>query len=339
MYYMDTYIYSDYLVGDDTRMKDSPNTNTIVTDWNTAENAFLDYCKSKNLSTNTISYYYYRLNAFRQYLEINQVVETPLNLTPQTIRAFLISEAEKHTATTSQHSYSSLRSFYSWMELDGFIDRNPMLKVSKPKRRRTLIETFSNEQLVIMIDSCEPKTFIGIRDRAFLLLILDSAIRISELCSLKQADISWVDNRAKVVGKGDVERNVCFSATTAEALRLYVARRNSQKVGHDFLFVSIAGKAMGRNALTIIMRDRCTKAGITGVRCTPHTLRHTAAVNFIRNGGNAFELQKLLGHTTLEMTKKYVNLADTDLRKAHNIASPVENIAGLKLRPMKTRYK
>jgi integrase/recombinase XerD len=67
-------------------------------------------------------------------------------------------------------------------------------------------------------------------------------------------------------------------------------------------------------------------AGLTGIRCSPHTLRHTFAINFLRNDGDIFSLQKILGHSSLEMTRRYCELADVDMRRAHAIASPVDNL-------------
>jgi integrase/recombinase XerD len=69
------------------------------------------------------------------------------------------------------------------------------------------------------------------------------------------------------------------------------------------------------------------KARLSGVRCSPHTLRHIAAVKFLRNGGDVFSLQKMLGHASLEMTRRYCELADIDVKHAHTAASPVDNLA------------
>ncbi|OGN91986.1 MAG: hypothetical protein A2Z75_05315 [Chloroflexi bacterium RBG_13_50_10] len=83
-----------------------------------------------------------------------------------------------------------------------------------------------------------------------------------------------------------------------------------------------------------MMARRGQQSGIAGVRCSPHTLRHTAAISFLRNGGNAFSLQRLLGHSSLEMTRHYCEVADVDVKNAHMTASPVDNLA---LIPSKSR--
>lgn len=83
---------------------------------------------------------------------------------------------------------------------------------------------------------------------------------------------------------------------------------------------------MTKGRIEILMKRYAQKAGIRGVRCSPHTLRHTAAITFLRNGGDVFSLQRLLGHSTLEMTRHYCELADVDVKRAHLTASPVDNL-------------
>ena len=83
---------------------------------------------------------------------------------------------------------------------------------------------------------------------------------------------------------------------------------------------------MTKGRIEIIMKKYSERAGITGIRCSPHTLRHTAAVRFLRNGGDVFSLQRMLGHSSLEMTRHYCELADVDVKRAHLTASPVDSL-------------
>jgi integrase/recombinase XerD len=95
---------------------------------------------------------------------------------------------------------------------------------------------------------------------------------------------------------------------------------------NDILFLTQDGKPLTKDRLEKIMTRFGRKAGLVGIRCSPHTLRHTAAVSFLRNGGDVFSLQRLLGHSSLEMTRRYCELADADVKRAHLTASPVDNL-------------
>ena len=86
------------------------------------------------------------------------------------------------------------------------------------------------------------------------------------------------------------------------------------------------GRPLSKNRLLAIVRKRSQRAGIQGVRASPHTIRHAAAVAFLQNEGDVFALQKLLGHSSLEMTRRYCLLSDGDLKKMHKKASPADNL-------------
>jgi len=311
--------------------------STVSESWECAETAFLNYCKAKRLSPKTIDYYSYRLLAFQKYLKSHNITETPTTISVQTLRAFIADQTETASSATARHSYSTLRVFYVYMIRDGFVDNNPMLKIDKPRGRQKIIETFSESQLNRLLATCDTKTFTGSRDRAMLLFMLDSGVRATEICEIQTEQISWTNRTALVTGKGDKERNVCFGITTAQALTQYIAKRGKQD--NERLFVTCYGEPMNRYRLRNIIVERCKLSGITGVRCSPHSLRHTCAVTFLRNGASAFDVQKLLGHSSLDMTRRYVSLVDSDLKDAHAKASPVDNMMGVKTRTGRIRLK
>jgi site-specific recombinase XerD len=148
--------------------------------------------------------------------------------------------------------------------------------------------------------------------------------------------LSQTTNPAIAV-KGDKERTIWFGLTTTQALRQYLTRRG--ELDHNKLFVSHTGEPINRYRVRNIIVERSEQAGISGVRCSPHSLRHTCAVTFLRNGASAFDVQRLLGHSTLDMTKRYVSLVDSDLMDAHAKASPVDNIASIKAKFGRKRLK
>ena len=98
-------------------------------------------------------------------------------------------------------------------------------------------------------------------------------------------------------------------------------------VNRDILFLTRDGRPLTKGRIDTKMTTYYgEKAELRGVRCSPHTLRHTAAVRFLRNGGDVFSLQRMLGHSSLEMTRRYCELADVDVKRAHLTASPVDNL-------------
>ena len=113
-----------------------------------------------------------------------------------------------------------------------------------------------------------------------------------------------------------------FSARTGNAIWKYLALRKDDRMG-DYLFVTNYGDPLNNDSLLKAMKSIGRRAGINKV--TVHQFRHTFAVNYLRNGGDAFSLQMMLGHSTMEMVKNYLALAQADLENNHKIASPVDN--------------
>jgi site-specific recombinase XerD len=297
--------------------------NPIADDLESAIDCFLAYCSSKNLSSNTIIYYSYRLRALQSYLSANGEPTAPNRLTPQTIRAFLTAEAGRNSATTASHSHTALRAFFGFLVSDGFLESSPMEGVAKPKRRKCILNTFSLEQVEAMISHCG-RDFVGVRDRAIITMLLDCGLRASELSGLDTDDVNWADGTLIVLGKGDKERIVPFGSTTRQTLTAYIARRG--ELDTPALFVSTLGVRLDRHRVRDIIKHRCEQAGIAGVRCSPHTFRHTMAVSFLRNGADVFSLQKLLGHSSLDMTRKYAELSQTDVIERHRLHSPGDRL-------------
>lgn len=161
-------------------------------------------------------------------------------------------------------------------------------------------------------------------DYTMMLVLLDTGVRLIELEGMKTADVDFKNNKILVYGKGAKEREVIFQSTTKEYLRRYMLLRG--QLDHDNLWITDVGVPMMRRNIEQRISIYGNMAGLANVRVSPHTFRHTCAKMYITRGGDFLSLQKLLGHSTLEMVRHYVNLWGSDLQKMHRKFSPVEGL-------------
>jgi len=166
-----------------------------------------------------------------------------------------------------------------------------------------------------------------LRDKALILFLFDTGVRSSELCNMRFRDVDFDNSRATVTGKGKKQRIIQFGKNTARHLWKYHSARfpGQQPFPDDYLFADDENLGpMNRDSVRQLISRLGEKAGV--VNAHPHRFRHTFAVEFLRNGGNVYQLQDLLGHTTLEMCRRYVKLANNDLQEIHRRASPGDHL-------------
>ena len=193
-----------------------------------------------------------------------------------------------------------------------------------PKARSARIQPFSPDQIKAL-HRASRQTRAPERDEAIFMVLLDCGIRASEVCQIKRRDIEMGERMITVCGKGEKVRSVPFSPTTARALTLYINRERKQ--AEDYMFMGDRGRQasepLTRSGLLQWAERLGKQAHLAGVRCSPHTFCHTFAIEFLRARGNVFTLKNLLGHERLDMTDRYLNVAETDAKAAHRLASPV----------------
>lgn len=232
--------------------------------------------------------------------------------------------------------YAKLSALFNWLVARGDLDTSP-LTVQRPIVRKDQIRPFTPEQIQALFAATKNGPD-PVRDEALLLLLYDTGIRASELCGLTLGDLDLAGRRCRVHGKGAKERTVYLGEETRRALRRLVGEyRNPEHPKEppepsQALFCSnrgtSAGEALSRGGLHRIIANLGKRAGVQGVRCSPHTLRHSFALHFLKHQGQPFTLQQLLGHTSLNQTREYVNLANADLEHEHQKASPADNLFG-----------
>jgi len=257
------------------------------------------------------------------------VKRPPQRLSPKTIR----------------NIHTTLCSLWTWAIGEGYTHDHLPRQIQVPKPEPPDIQPFTFLQIQRLIEATywsrqwatSPETQSEIprrqqlRDRALILFLLDTGVRASELCRLCLRNVDLQTGTASVIGKGRLSggegkpRTVQYCARTTRALWTYLADRNVvqpyQPAAH--LFVTKQGTELDRSNLRRHLNALGKRAGVP--KCHPHRFRHTFATNYLRNGGDIYSLQNLLGHTSLEMVRRYLHLTETDTASAHRRASPVDN--------------
>ncbi|MGE6630737.1 tyrosine-type recombinase/integrase [Bacillus sp. NPDC077027] len=286
-------------------------------------------CDLRNLRPFTIKYYRNEISAFLTHLSeqgIDTSILKPTNVTDEHIKENVILYMRNYKGArivSINTRLRALRAFFNFLHREKHIPKNPMANIKMLKDRKRVIPTFTKEQLNKMFRQPDLKTFIGVRDYTIMMMFLETGIRVNELTGLTLADIRWEDNLVCIRNaKSYRERLVPIQKEMKIQLKKYVAIRGY--VESDALFVSIDGTYLTRRGIQNRIEKYGVLAGIKGVRCSCHTFRHTFAKLSVQQGANIFELQAILGHTSMEIVKTYVNLFGTDVRESHKKFSPVK---------------
>jgi integrase/recombinase XerD len=188
------------------------------------------------------------------------------------------------------------------------------------------MRTLSKEEVRQLLSVPDEQTATGARDKTIFTLLFDSGIRAAELTGLRLPDLHLGEGYLKVFGKGAKERVVPIGYQCQRALIRYIRRFRPEPAlpSIDHVFLTLDGKPMQINWLYKIVSRACKKAGINGKRLGPHTLRHTFARNFLMNGGDLLTLQRILGHSSLDMVRRYVSLNTDDLVSKQRRFSPMD---------------
>jgi len=299
--------------------------------------------KTEGKSPHTIRIYTTALSILQRFLERKGYSTDVTKIGPEEIREFI--SYLQNTRAFMEHPFTgpqkkgltghtvncylrALRAFWSWLEAEEFIDINPFNKIIIPKPPKKIMAPFSEEQIRTLLSVIDTKSATGFRDWTIILTLLDTGVRVSELTNLGLEDVNLVQRSLKVHGKGNKERIVPIGVSVQRALAKYSNkyRPTPPYPLSDNLFLTRDGMSLTPNRVQSIIEQYASRANIQGVRASPHTFRHTFAVSYLRNGGDIFTLQRVLGHETLDMVQNYVCLAQSDLQEAHLRCSPVDNL-------------
>lgn len=305
--------------------------------------------QTEGKSPKTIEYYRQNLKRFIWYADKQGWSDDIRLLTEWQIREFLGyvatethrwglkgngSESSQHKASysTVRHYFVVLSCFFNWATQESFLERNPVTRINVAKPKPKVITPYTNEEIKRMLAVCDYDyihngKFLASRNRAIVLVFLDSGVRLSELVSMKLSDVNSEKGHIKVLGKGAKERVVRVGKTTQKALWRYLMYRAQN--GRQELWLTEEGKPLNSSGIQSLIKRLKQRAGINS-NGSIHRFRHSFALNFLRADRNVFNLQYLLGHSTLEMVRHYTaTLGMEDALEAHKKASPAD-LLGLK---------
>lgn len=291
------------------------------------------YAEARQLSINTLNDYFTTFTKFQNFLGS----DLPLaEISSQDIERFMAS-LNGISKKTACNYHTGLSALWTWAFEKGYVDTHIVREVEAPKPEIKDIIPFTEQEVKLMlvacnrsrmyrrpgqIDKCNHSLPNRERNKAIILVLLDTGLRASELCHTKIADVDLANKRVTVFGKGSKKRSVYLSSRTCNAIWHYLTIRPN-RLDQEPLFTGPFDQALSRHGLCRLINRIGLRANVQNAY--PHRFRHTFAINFLRNGGNVYILQEILGHSTMEMVRRYLKLADQDIANSHRSASPVVN--------------
>lgn len=246
----------------------------------------------------------------------------PAELTRSAVHAFLTDLIDAgQEGNTARSRDLALKRFAAWMVSEGEIEENPLKGLKPPKADAKVVNALTDEQLRALIKACAGKSLQHRRDEAIVRLMAETGLRAGEVLALAVADVNLQDGLLTVRrGNGSKGRVAPFGSQTAAALDRYMRSRRSHRLADTgALWVGGGGKSFGYYGLSLTLKGRAERAGITGFHL--HLLRHTAATRWLRAGGSEGGLMAVAGWSTRSMIERYTgaSAAERAAAEARNL--------------------
>lgn len=294
---------------------------------------YLLNAESRRLSPNTIALYKYIYQRLVEHLEPGT---TFAEIEQEDLEEFLAGFPELSNSSICNY-HAALASLWSWAVEQKICSENPLHHIERPKPEQRVVKPFTEAEVRSLLAACgrsraytrpgkrkcDHARPTAARDRAIILTLLDTGLRATELCNLRIADLDQKNRELIAFGKGSKERRLPLDPRTLQAIVRYLDTRAEPERPDLPLFATENETALCRQNLRHLLERMGERAGVEGVH--PHRFRHTFAIAFLRNGGDIYSLQRMMGHSTLTMVQRYLALAQSDVTQAHRRASPVAN--------------
>jgi site-specific recombinase XerD len=312
------------------RASDSAPLASLLPSWELA-------LRAQGKSPKTITSYLSSVRKLAAYLASAGLTDDVESTGPAEVRAFLVSEIERTSATSAQVHYRNLRVYFGWLIREGERAKaNPVTREDKPNAPETVKPFLSEADLTALLKACKGDDFESRRDTALLRILIDTGVRVSGLANLRyhpededRTDVFLGQRRLRVTLKGGRQTWVPIGAKTATALDRYIrARARNPHRDSPWLWIGTRGhnvSHMTDSGIRAMLKRRGEQAGIQGVY--PHRFRHTFADAWLANGGSVDDLMYVAGWTTYDMPLRYAKGQGlTRAAEAHKRLSPGDRL-------------
>ncbi|MFC1902941.1 tyrosine-type recombinase/integrase [Chloroflexota bacterium] len=296
--------------------------------------------RAEGKSSKTISWYSANLKSLCNYVKSRHLPDSLDTIDTKLLREYVLylmkrtrynghpytpAKTELLSSATIHGHVRTLRAFFNWLVVEGLAQNNPAKDLKPPKVSRKVVSTLSDEEIGAILNtfSISPS---DARNQTLFMILLDTGLRIGELVNLKMDDVHMDEGYLKVMGKGKKERIVPIGNNAQRALQRYLFRFRPKPINPviNNVFLSQSSKPLTENSMKLMFTRLAKRSGVC--RLHAHLCRHTFATRFLINGGDVFSLQQILGHSTLEMVRHYVNLASSHIAIQHQKFSPLDRL-------------
>ena len=280
----------------------------------------------EGLSPRSLKDYKNHMNYFKEYIDTQQRTTLVRCVEIDVFRSYLyyMVQEKEYKPCTINIRLRTMRAYLKWLYKEGYLNDDLSSRLKLVKEPIDTIMPLNDTDVKKLLRQPNIQTYVGLRDFTIMIVMLDCGIRVGEVVNLKVGDVDlkgkYINIRSEVA-KARIFRQVPISSKTVKYLKEIISI--VEDANTDYLFPSAYGNKLDTNQIINNFRNYGKQCNIKQ-RCSPHVLRHTFAVNFIKSNGDVFTLQRILGHTTLDMTRRYIQLTSTDIIKKHKEVSPLD---------------
>ena len=290
-----------------------------------SKESFLQYLKTeKRYSPHTVKSYLNDLNQFSLFLINLDQSEDPLEASLHDVRAWIVSLIETGYSAVSVHrKISCLRVFFKYMRKTGFIQSDPMQKITLPKKGKKLPVFIEEKSMTKLLDEYSfGDDFAGVRNKTIIEMLYLTGMRRAELIGLKDSDVDLASSEVRVTGKRNKQRIIPLVKSFAKTLEYYINKRDETVVReNEWFFVTDKGNKLYDKFVYNKVKSYLS-AVTTSDKKSPHVLRHTFATHMLNKGADLNSIKELLGHANLSATQVYTHNTFEKLKKTYKQTHP-----------------